>query len=198
MGLFFQVVMTSLEDGVFQWQGLIVSSDILIWRCMVFLRAMAWGIFHCWERERELKKLKWTWCGFGDQGCCLWPHNRGRASSHWPTSAHLVASFLNLDKKLLFQSRATLNLYFNHIKFYSGINGRCGGGDRSPKWWLCTLHHPALTDRLPLLVLPWGDHVQLLHVVGKCRVCLVQKNFFLTLVVYFGTFASKDYIIITF
>jgi hypothetical protein len=165
---------------------------------MVFLRAMAWGIFHCWERERELKKLKWTWCGFGDQGCCLWPHNRGRASSHWPTSAHLVASFLNLDKKLLFQSRATLNLYFNHIKFYSGINGRCGGGDRSPKWWLCTLHHPALTDRLPLLVLPWGDHVQLLHVVGKCRVCLVQKNFFLTLVVYFGTFASKDYIIITF
>lgn len=37
VSLFFQVVMNSLEDGVPQWQGLLVSSDILVLRHMVSL-----------------------------------------------------------------------------------------------------------------------------------------------------------------
>lgn len=184
-------VLPSDDDFIRRWSFSGARAACERWHpgAEVFLRAMAWGISHCWKREGGSSEAEVSVMWF-------WSPRLLRPTScipltyfHWPTSAHPLASSLTLDKKLLFQSRATLNLYFNHIKFYSGINGRHGGGGRSPKGWLCTLHHPALTDRLPFPVLPWGAHVQLLRVAGTCS--FVQfKIVFLTLLIYLGIFAK--------
>lgn len=130
--------MTSQEDGVLWWQGFLVNSVIL----------MRGAHLH------ELRGLEgpsllaggdggWSfssWRDFSPHRCVLGhgvsrcqPHNQGRVGQCCSTSTHLLARLRDLDKELLFQSKATLNLYFNHIKFYSSFNGRWGGGGRATR-----------------------------------------------------------------
>lgn len=112
---------------------------------------------------------------------------------YFPTN--LLAGFLDLNKGLLTPSKSTLNLYINHIKFYSNSDGRKKLWNL-PKWCLWVPHLTSFMNRPPpaFLILPsradgqlvWNPDITKLEIPKR-----FHSRFFNFKVTHLCTFCRK-------